>query len=49
LAPTLPNGFTLLGEPDKWVPVSQARFQNLTYTDGDAKAASVAAKGAAGE
>jgi len=49
LAPTLPNGITLLGEPDKWVPVSQARFQNLAYTDGDTKSASVTIKGAAGE
>jgi hypothetical protein len=31
IAPVLPNGWTLLGEPDKWVHVSSARFRDLSY------------------
>ena len=31
VAPLLPNGWALLGEPDKWVHVSNARFRALSY------------------
>lgn len=34
VSPVLGNGWALLGEPDKWVSVSAARFQSLEY-DGD--------------
>ena len=31
VAPVLGNGWALLGEPDKWVSVSAARFRDLSY------------------
>ncbi|CAK0821955.1 unnamed protein product [Prorocentrum cordatum] len=53
VSPALPgNGWTLLGEPSKWVPVSAARFQNLQYSCLDALldcSASVTAVGSEGE
>ena len=30
-SPVLGNGWALLGEPDKWVSVSAARFSQLEY------------------
>lgn len=40
IAPVLGNGWTLLGEPDKWVSVSSMRFQSLSY-DGNTAAVTV--------
>jgi hypothetical protein len=49
-APVLENGWVLLGEPSKWVPVSNARFQDLTLNmDGNTASASVTARGPPGE
>jgi hypothetical protein len=49
-APVLENGWVLLGEPSKWVPVSNARFQDLVVsTEGSTTAASVTARGPPGE
>ena len=31
LAPVLPNGWTFVGEQEKWVPVSATRFSKLEY------------------
>ena len=33
VAPVLDNGWALLGEPSKWVPVSKARFDSLATAD----------------
>ena len=52
VAPVLPNGWALLGEPDKWVPVSNVRFRDLTYDSdggGGANSASVTVIGVEGE
>lgn len=50
LAPVLGNGWTLLGEPSKWVPVSAARFHSLAYdSNGADTEASVIAVGPEGE
>lgn len=46
VAPVLGNGWTLLGEPDKWVSVSSMRFQGLGY---DGNNAAVTLVGAPGE
>jgi len=35
LSPVLPNGWALLGEREKWVPVSNDRLQNLRYAYND--------------
>ena len=47
------NGWALLGEPDKWVPVSNARFRDLAYESdggpGDVTSASVTVVGVEGE
>jgi hypothetical protein len=49
-APVLENGWVLLGEPSKWVPVSNARFQDLVViTEGSTTSASVTARGPPGE
>jgi hypothetical protein len=49
-APALSTGWVLLGEQDKWVPVSNARFSNLQTEDiMGAKMASVTVRGGAGE
>ena len=34
IAPVLPNGWALLGEPAKWVRVSRQRFSNLSVVGG---------------
>ena len=34
VAPVLPNGWALLGEPDKWVPVSNERFRDFSSSGG---------------
>jgi len=50
IAPILGNGWALLGEPSKWVPVSAARFSALSYvTQGSDTSASVVATGQVGE
>ena len=50
VAPTLPNGWTLLGEPSKWVPVSNARFRDLSYAkESSGTSVSVTAMGPSGE
>ena len=46
VAPVLPNGWTLLGEPDKWVSVSRQRFGDLAYSG---SSASVVITGMEGE
>lgn len=33
LAPILSNGMALLGEPSKWISVSRARFQSISYDE----------------
>ena len=49
-APVLANGWTLLGEPSKWVPVSSSRFEDLQVSsDGDTTSVSVTANGPPGE
>jgi hypothetical protein len=46
----MPNGWTLIGEQSKWVPVSAARFSQLAYaTDGSSNTASVVIEGSFGE
>ena len=37
VSPVLGNGWALLGEPDKWVSVSAARFSQLEYDGGSAR------------
>jgi hypothetical protein len=50
IAPVLSNGWALLGEPNKWVPVSNARFRDLAHgTAGAVTSASVTAVGVVGE
>lgn len=52
VAPVLPNGWALLGEPDKWVPVSNERFRDLSYSSGGGGGdgfSSVTAMGVEGE
>jgi hypothetical protein len=53
VAPVLPNGWTLLGETNKWVPVSSARFQDLAFSTSSSSSlstsASVTALGQEGE
>lgn len=52
LAPVLGNGWTFLGEQDKWVPVSAARFSDLMFASsksGADSSASVIATGSEGE
>jgi len=33
IAPVLPNGWALIGETAKWVPVNSVRFSDLSYDD----------------
>ena len=47
ISPILGNGWALLGEQSKWVPVSAARFSQLTWDSGGT--ASVVATGHEGE
>ena len=50
IAPVLGNGWALLGEPSKWVPVSRARFSDLAFSgSGHTALTSVLALGAPGE
>ena len=50
VAPVLPNGWTLIGEQGKWVPVSAARFSDLSFSSsGPESEASVIATGPEGE
>jgi hypothetical protein len=45
----LGNGWALLGEPSKWVPVSAARFRDLEYDSTAGTSCSVTAVGPEGE
>ena len=47
VAPVLGNGWALLGEQSKWVPVSAARFSELSWSE--TAGASVVATGDEGE
>ena len=50
VAPVLDDGWVLLGEQSKWVPVSNARFSQLSFSsDGADTHASVIAEGSFGE
>ena len=50
LSPVLSSGWALLGETNKWVPVSKARFHDLaTARNGKGSSVSVTAKGPEGE
>lgn len=51
LAPVFANGLALVGEQNKWVPVSNARFSNLKWygTSGSDVGAAVDASGPQGE
>ena len=50
LSPVLSSGWALLGETNKWVPVSKARFHDLaTATSGKDSSVSVTAVGPEGE
>eukprot|EP00958_Prasinococcus_capsulatus_P015413 scaffold1637_cov410-Prasinococcus_capsulatus_cf.AAC.36 len=46
LAPRLPNGWTVLGEMGKWVPVSEQRMVSVTWTT---ESVTVVLSGAPGE
>merc|ERR1712224_885757 len=50
-APILPNGFALIGEQSKWIPVSAARFSQLSWSgsEGEGKSISVVATGPVNE